>query len=362
MSSRRALTLGVSVAAGVGIAAVLWHFRSRRPEKGAAPLGADSPPRRKSFAAFLSHFKLECGGDARLVQKCLKEELPRGSDLFLDSDNLNDLRLLVSDTPPRSPPPPPPRSPPPPPPPPPPPQLQHVRDTDVLILLQSKGVLTRPWVLLELYTAIANDVPIVALNIAGRGYDYAAESHFMMHLDTMLEERNPGTTAMLAEHGVDPTDMAYRLSDTLPFIISTVFDPNASHHAIRASMLELKEAMACAKPQPQTITKEEWLARREAAGAPPQARQEHGKSHSAQEPPSLSRVGGGLADIPETVPELPAAFLGRPGLLDQLKAVALGDGAHVVNMALTSRKAKSKSTVHGMGGVGKTTVSERVSE
>ena len=82
----------------------------------------------------------------------------------------------------------------PPPPPPPPPQLQHVRDTEVLILLQSKGVLTRPWVLLELYTAITNNVPIVALNIAGRGYDYAAEANFMLHLDTMIEERNPGTS------------------------------------------------------------------------------------------------------------------------------------------------------------------------
>ena len=73
-------------------------------------------------------------------------------------------------------------------------QLEHVRNTEVLVLLQSKGVLTRPWVLLELYTAITNNVPIVALNIAGRGYDYGTEASFMLHLDTMLEERNPGTT------------------------------------------------------------------------------------------------------------------------------------------------------------------------
>ena len=46
---------------------------------------------------------------------------------------------------------------------------------------------------LELYTAITSKVPIVALNVTGRGYDYAAESHFMLHLDTMIAERNPGT-------------------------------------------------------------------------------------------------------------------------------------------------------------------------
>ena len=31
---------------------------------------------------------------------------------------------------------------------------------------------------------------------------------------------------MLAEHGIDPIDVAYRLSDTLPFIISKDFNPN----------------------------------------------------------------------------------------------------------------------------------------
>ena len=46
-----------------------------------------------------SHYKVECGADARLVQKCLEEELPPGLEekhVFLDSDDLNDLRLLVT--------------------------------------------------------------------------------------------------------------------------------------------------------------------------------------------------------------------------------------------------------------------------
>ena len=57
--------------------------------------------------------------------------------VFLDSDDLSDLRNL----------------------------LQHVRDTKCLVLLQSRGVLTRPWVLMELYTALTSGVPIVALNV-----------------------------------------------------------------------------------------------------------------------------------------------------------------------------------------------------
>ena len=69
----------------------------------------------KQFAGFLSHYKHECGTEARLVHNELKELLPdHHNALFLDSDDLNDLRLL----------------------------LQAVKDTEVLVLLQSKGVLT----------------------------------------------------------------------------------------------------------------------------------------------------------------------------------------------------------------------------
>ena len=84
-----------------------------------AEIRVSSDSRRKQYAGFLSHFKLECGTEARYLYEKLKELLPQGrNDLFLDSDDLNDLRLL----------------------------LQHVKDTEVLVLLQSKGVLSvRCW-------------------------------------------------------------------------------------------------------------------------------------------------------------------------------------------------------------------------
>ena len=142
--------LGAAAAAGVSIGAILWYRHRNRNtaaavtaassahQPGQPPAAPPPPPtttaadeRRRTgsssssnnnrsschFAAFLSHYKLECGGDARLVHNCLKEELPEGSNVFLDSDDLNDLRLL----------------------------LGHVRNSSVLVLLQSKGVLTRPW-------------------------------------------------------------------------------------------------------------------------------------------------------------------------------------------------------------------------
>ena len=175
-----------------------------KAQTGAGESKEDVTPATKQFAGFLSHYKHECGTEARLVHNELKELLPdHHNALFLDSDDLNDLRLL----------------------------LQAVKDTEVLVLLQSKGVLTvgrfqtyttehpdintdlrtrsvrmhlptqpnrtnartnspaqprmrertppsithtqRPWVILELYTAITNNVPVVALNVNNASaYDY----------------------------------------------------------------------------------------------------------------------------------------------------------------------------------------------
>ena len=86
-----------------------------KAQTGAGKSKEDVMPATKQFAGFLSHYKHECGTEARLVHNELKELLPdHHNALFLDSDDLNDLRLL----------------------------LQAVKDTEVLVLLQSKGVLT----------------------------------------------------------------------------------------------------------------------------------------------------------------------------------------------------------------------------
>ena len=72
-----------------------------------------------------------------MVHSELKEVIGTNKEIFLDSDDLQDLRHL----------------------------LTFVKQAEVLVLLQTKSVLTRPWVILELYTAITHDVPIVALNV-----------------------------------------------------------------------------------------------------------------------------------------------------------------------------------------------------
>ena len=139
---------------------------------------------RGEFAAFLSHYKVEAATEARLIQIELERHLhlPPGK-IFIDSDTLKDLRRL----------------------------RQHVRDSDVLVLLLTSNFLTRPWCLLEIYTAITESVPIVALNINGaHPYNYSQAAAFLQELDTELDR---GAMQLLVDHGIEPTAAGARAAD-----------------------------------------------------------------------------------------------------------------------------------------------------
>jgi len=79
----------------------------------------------------------EAAQEARYIKDKLSQEL--GAPVFLDSDDLADLRQLCD----------------------------IVMECDVLILFLTRDLMTRPWCIIELYTAITNDVPIVALKVCG---------------------------------------------------------------------------------------------------------------------------------------------------------------------------------------------------
>ena len=61
-----------------------------------------------------------------------------------------------------------------------------------LILLQTKGVLTRPWCLLEVYWATRCRIPIVPVFLSNGGYDYEASRRLLADLRTGLASLNPG--------------------------------------------------------------------------------------------------------------------------------------------------------------------------
>jgi len=52
----------------------------------------------------------------------------------------------------------------------------HLLKSECVVLLQTASVLLHPWYLVELYTALENAVPIVPVDLVGRGYDFAGKS------------------------------------------------------------------------------------------------------------------------------------------------------------------------------------------
>ena len=113
----------------------------------------------------------------------IKEELERmlgGVEIFLDFDNLQDTRILV----------------------------QHVRESDVFVVLLTSDVMMRPWCILEIHAAVSAGVPVIGVTLRGKGYDHATANRQLSFLDTELDRLNPGASAVLRENGLEPLDAA----------------------------------------------------------------------------------------------------------------------------------------------------------
>ena len=238
------------------------------PSEGGANASATWKLLRK-FACFLSHFKFEAATEARLCQIELEKML--GAPCFLDSDNLQDLREL----------------------------LDHVRNSDVLVLLQTTGLLTRPWCLLEIVTAIKAGVPIVAINVKGsHPYDYGEAANFLEHLDTQLEEKNPGASQLLLDQGIDLTEAAYLLSSVLPNIISTELLVSGSRNVIAAQLSDVVACMSTCKPLTVDIgAKDAWLEKRSRKNRSAHAIFEHGKGGSSASAGATNDAEAAASDV-----------------------------------------------------------------
>ena len=103
--------------------------------------------------------------------------------------------------------------------------------------------MTRPWCLIELHKAIENNIPIIGVTILGgqHSYDFAAASNFLLHLDSSLEDANPGAAELLRANGVDVLDCAFKLHSRIPQIISIEYDKGASGAIMAATMDDIAE-------------------------------------------------------------------------------------------------------------------------
>lgn len=114
----------------------------------------------KQYAAFLSHYKMEAGMEARYLRDLLQKMLRQ--PCFLDSQNLMNLKDLFGN---------------------------GLQRSDVLVLFATKDVLRRPYCLLELWVAQRTGVPIVILDISGhKEISWAEAKHVLADIENALDE------------------------------------------------------------------------------------------------------------------------------------------------------------------------------
>ena len=264
----------------------------------------------KPFVAFISHFKAEAAMEARHIHEKLEHVL--GRRRFLDSDDLSSLSVLK----------------------------QNVLEADVVVIVQSKAEFERPWCLIELVTAIDYCIPIVGVRLTSGGYayDHSAASAFLESLDTELDKRNPGASGLLRDNGIDLIDAAWKLSSTLPAIISIAFDPSASKNVLTTTIRDIAEDISKAKP-PIVPPKDSFLQKSLSSAAPHGSARHHVPNRVSASSP---------ATVPLAVPPLPTHLEKRQSILQPILDYLLPQSDDSSNRVL--------AMVDAMGGIGKTTI------
>jgi hypothetical protein len=95
--------------------------------------------------------------------------------------------------------------------------------------------------LLELLTAIDNDVPIVGVTLMGTSapYDFADASRLLGNLERELEVRSPGAVKLLRQHyGNNLEEASRKLRDRMPNLISKRVDYSMSQRVLNAMHLD----------------------------------------------------------------------------------------------------------------------------
>lgn len=125
------------------------EFKDSLEERAKKVLGTTE--QRSQHLIFLSHHKADGGTEASLLRQELELQIKDDISLwimeapiFLDSEDLTSLEKLTD----------------------------HVSNSHNVVLLLTKDVLTRPWILVELATALKFEVPIVPVEIKKPGHSF----------------------------------------------------------------------------------------------------------------------------------------------------------------------------------------------
>ena len=75
-----------------------------------------------------------------------------------------------------------------------------VHKSDVLVILATRGVMTRPWCLLEMWEAALNQIPIVLFPVVGGGWTLGDARTLLSDLMGQMQSRNPACMAEVMAH------------------------------------------------------------------------------------------------------------------------------------------------------------------
>jgi len=173
-----------------------------------------------NYLVFISHYKVEAGTEATLMQNDILQLIAEdpglpGHDLsspvFLDTEDLRDLGLLK----------------------------EHVKRSHNLLLLLTNGVLKRPWVLLELVTAVKNDVTVLPVEIQRPDlkFTYPDDDYYKRLLNG--QELDDSATQLLKEEGVELED----LCSSLRQVFKRIALPFSPHKTATIRKAELQDIL-----------------------------------------------------------------------------------------------------------------------
>ena len=164
----------------------------------------------------------EAASDARYMHDMMRKMLH--APVFLDSSSLSDLRQLITD---------------------------GVHKSDTLILLGTKGVLSRPWCLLELLETWRKGIPVIVVEMASGGFSMQDARHFVAHLEGEMKQLNPKGLELLQtmlgpnlRRGFEELRTAVTAALDANQIDPIVFDSNKGDTALVATMMDVIERIS----------------------------------------------------------------------------------------------------------------------
>lgn len=133
-----------------------------------------------------------------------------------------------------------------------------VSESELLVVLLTKCVLSTPRALLELWVALTCEMPIVLVAVQGAGYDYSEAALFLNRFPESIEEARPGSIAELRPHipdGLDLVAMGRMLHAHVTAIIAISWSPEGSKNQTDAVVDHIIQRIPRKKHNNEEVTK-----------------------------------------------------------------------------------------------------------